>query len=355
MFSNTRSTHTNITANITNFNVQHRQLKAHLNNLLTQYSHNSLRQHVQTHQGYLYFKQIRRSITIWYTNGQLLQQYLQQHNNNTDRTHINTDINNNLTNISQVRTQLNSLEDFATAKAFRTVVLTYKYLSDGCLHKQLTSTPVKHTNASRASSQYQHQHQDAQRTSMQTANSTTCSNSQIHRDMQTDTLNNTNTDTQTETTNTARGTQTIPLYYTEHTRSRTAQTDLINLTEHDVQTEHCAIATTEQTTQTDTEQHEQEIQTTEPYPDISYKGILQSTSDARKADAWRCWIVPGTKPSGLLVTREDDDLYELYTNKYGFEPYSRWLRNKHHLHGYESWYYQIVQFHHELQKPTQHQ
>jgi hypothetical protein len=326
----------------------------------------------------MYFKEMRRTITRWYTNGQQLQQHLQQYNYTwrQDSTQVDKDIQYNLVNIAQLKAQIDNSEPFATAKAFRTVVLTYKQLSDGNLYRNRTSTPANNTSTWLHTQQLLKQHnsqtvsESSYRTihSVQHAQTETEQTMQTDQYIQTDTLNNTNTtDTQTETEQTIQTDQNIQTDTLNNTNTTDTQTDTTTADKctetlpsncktvatffrasqynQHAQTYLTALQNSEQATQTCTETNETEVQTSvdhEASPFPTARDVKSITSDARKAWAWCSYMVDSN--DYLQVTQRDDELYEEYTQIYGYEPYSRWLRNKHKQYGYEPFYYAITEF-----------
>jgi hypothetical protein len=120
-------------ANLAHFNVEHKALKTALNNNLKQFSTDYLRHHLASEQDYFRFKDLRRAITIWYVKGQTTCKHL-FHSTPTQgsNTHqVQSLVEHSLHNIRHVRTLLQGCNKFIIAKAYRTVVLTYKHLSDG--------------------------------------------------------------------------------------------------------------------------------------------------------------------------------------------------------------------------------
>ena len=120
-------------ANLAHFNVEHKALKTALNNNLKQFSTDYLRHHLASEQDYFRFKDLRRAITIWYVKGQTTCKYLLHstltQGSNTGQ--LQSLIAQSLHNIKHVRTSLHGCNKLIIAKAYRTVVLTYKHLSDG--------------------------------------------------------------------------------------------------------------------------------------------------------------------------------------------------------------------------------
>jgi hypothetical protein len=173
--------------NLARFNVEHKALKTALNNNLNQFSTDYLRHHLASEHDYWLFKEIRRAITLWYVKGQNTCKYLLHsaptQGSNTSR--LQSLVAHSLHNIRHVRTLLQGCSKFIIAKAYRTVVLTHKNLSDGYISS--TTPTLSHS----WSSGYQTPttlHSTPQRSRLQINRSTstdTVSNQTCYRDIQT--------------------------------------------------------------------------------------------------------------------------------------------------------------------------
>lgn len=133
----TGGTHTLPT--IVTFNIQHKAIKDTLNGILRLYNTTHLRQHLNNNQDYLLFKELRRAITVWYTEGQYLRRNILQTGpaQLTYNEQLQSYVIRNLYNIDYLQTLVQHSHTLIVAKAFRTVVLTYKHLSDGFINSTL--------------------------------------------------------------------------------------------------------------------------------------------------------------------------------------------------------------------------
>jgi len=117
---------------IEEFHQKHRLLKINLNANLALFNTDQLRQHLPDLNSYIVFKDIRRTLTQWYTEGQNLQGLLltthhTQHASYRRETTLLLNI------IQYINFILPTCQAITVAKAFRTVVLTHKTLSDSHL------------------------------------------------------------------------------------------------------------------------------------------------------------------------------------------------------------------------------
>ncbi len=121
---------------------KHNTLKTALNNNLKRFAPDYLRNHLNNKAEYLLFKHVRKTLTFWYTKCQSLYKYLLTLGPIAG--HPTTSLLNAthqaLHCIEFTETLLNTTNNsFLIAKAFRTVVLTYKNLSDGHLRREAQS------------------------------------------------------------------------------------------------------------------------------------------------------------------------------------------------------------------------
>lgn len=200
-------------SNTSQFNVEHNYLKTLLNNTLSHFTQQQLRQHLPTYNTYIRFKELRRAIRIWYTNGQDLYQQLQT----PTTTLINADIQYNNENLQTVQSYIRTTDKFTIAKAYRTVVLTYKHLSDGYIRRQQLQRQQ----------QQQHSH-------IPTTMATTTTETQT--EWETDTAHSKDQDTQTDIkTYKDRNMQTVKPHV--YVWGIGVQTDSPDYTDREIQTE----------------------------------------------------------------------------------------------------------------------
>jgi len=138
--SNLGGTHTHTI--LEDFLSHHNTLKVALNSNLKRFAPDYLRNHLNNAVEYLQFKQVRKTLTFWYTKCQNLYKYLLTLGPIAGRptTSLLTEIQQALKCIEFTETLLNTTNNsFLIAKAYRTVVLTYKNLSDGHLRLETQS------------------------------------------------------------------------------------------------------------------------------------------------------------------------------------------------------------------------
>jgi len=145
-------THTHNT--VKDFLSHHNTLKAALNSNLKRFAPDHLRNHLNNREEYLLFKQVRKTLTFWYTKCQNLHKYLLTLGPITGHptTSLLTELHQALKCIKSTETLLNTTNNsFLIAKAYRTVVLTYKNLSDGHLRWEIQSQNVTHSTLTSSS------------------------------------------------------------------------------------------------------------------------------------------------------------------------------------------------------------
>jgi len=144
--SNLGGTHTHTILEY--FISQNNTLKTALNNNLKRFAPDYLRNHLYNKAEYLLFKDVRKTLTFWYTKCQNLYKQLLTRGQNVG--HPTTSLHNStqqaLDCIEFTETLLNTTNNsFLIAKAYRTVVLTYKYLSDGHIKRETQAYRVVHS------------------------------------------------------------------------------------------------------------------------------------------------------------------------------------------------------------------
>lgn len=112
---------------------KHNSLKSDLNRNLSNFTTDTLRNHFTNRSDYLHFKKVRNALTFWYVNGQTLYKKLQIQDR--DKLYPTASMSNSSKRILQHIQYTGALldttdDDFLIAKAYRTVVLSYKHLSD---------------------------------------------------------------------------------------------------------------------------------------------------------------------------------------------------------------------------------
>jgi hypothetical protein len=122
-----------------NFMEKHRLLKLQLNCNLAQFDTTTLRQNLPTFTDYYQFKELRRTLNTWYVEGQNLSaNYLfSPYNQPPTNQGLLTYLLNRIHILQQ--SILPTCKAIIVAKAFRTVVLTHKTLSDGHIHRSRSS------------------------------------------------------------------------------------------------------------------------------------------------------------------------------------------------------------------------
>lgn len=115
---------------------KHKLFKLELNANLALFNKDALRQNLPTFADYIQFKDLRRSLNIWYVEGQnIMANYLNPLNaqgNLTSPTYL-------LNYIHHLQQYLPNCRAITVAKAYRTIVLTHKELSDGHIHRSWSS------------------------------------------------------------------------------------------------------------------------------------------------------------------------------------------------------------------------
>jgi hypothetical protein len=284
---------THQSANLAHFNVEHKALKTALNYNLKQFSTDYLRHHLASEQDYFKFKEIRRAITFWYVKGQTTCKYLlhSTHTQDSNTDQLQSLVAHSLHNIRHVRTLLQGCSKFLIAKAYRTVVLTHKHLSDGYISS--TTPTLSHT----WSSGYQ---------SPTILHSTPhASKLKFNRSTSTDTVSN----------QTGR--------HDIHTQ---VNTYLDNSQSQEIQVN--TYQDNSVSTHTQTKKHTFQDKTT----DIDNEALR--ISERLLILGWQTYMEHLFQCKIHKLSDRDNELFEQYHNKLHLPPYSLLLREQHKRHGY---------------------
>jgi len=186
----------------------HRILKLELNCNLAQFEKTTLRQNLPTFTDYHQFKELRRTLNTWYVEGQnLVAKYLfAPYNQPPTNQSLPTYLLNIIHHLQQ--SVLPTCKAIIVAKAFRTVVLTHKTLSDGHMHRSrssifLSSDCSNNNNVQSASPTNTHPKQTSTPTQPVNCISQPTLNHTQEAETSTDTIDLTDTEASTDTTDVA--------------------------------------------------------------------------------------------------------------------------------------------------------